>query len=70
MTGKIPEFHLEQFLPYLVHRVGSRLAEGFEDSLDQAGLSLQEWYRCRCCMISAPRQWATLRAAPISTHRP
>lgn len=43
MTGKIPEFHLEQFLPYLVHRVGSRLAEGFEDSLDQAGLSLQEW---------------------------
>ena len=43
MSGKPPGFHLEQFLPYLVHRVGSRLAEGFEDRFDQVGLSLQEW---------------------------
>ncbi|MGB0631279.1 MAG: MarR family winged helix-turn-helix transcriptional regulator [Alphaproteobacteria bacterium] len=43
MTGKTPEFHLEQFLPYLVHRVGSRLAEGFEDRFDKAGLNLQQW---------------------------
>ena len=43
MTGKTPEFRLEHFLPYLVHRVGSRLAEGFEDRFDEAGLNLQEW---------------------------
>tara|TARA_R110002072_G_scaffold19049_5_gene70761 strand:+ start:5879 stop:6355 length:477 start_codon:yes stop_codon:yes gene_type:complete len=43
MTGTKAEFHLEQFLPYLVHRVGSNLAEGFEDGFAEAGLSLQEW---------------------------
>ena len=43
MTGKTPDFRLEHFLPYLVHRVGSRLAEGFEDRFDEVGLNLQEW---------------------------
>lgn len=43
MAGKSAEFHLEGFLPYLVHRVGSHLAEGFEDGFAQAGLSLPEW---------------------------
>ena len=43
MSGKPADFHLEEFLPYLVHRVGSRLAEGFEDRFDEAGLNLQEW---------------------------
>ncbi|NBP72644.1 MAG: MarR family transcriptional regulator [Alphaproteobacteria bacterium] len=43
MNGEAPEFHLEQFLPYLVHRVGSRLAEGFEDRFAEAGLTLQQW---------------------------
>ena len=43
MTGDTPEFHLEHFLPYLVHRVGSWLAEGFEGRFDEAGLNLQEW---------------------------
>lgn len=43
-TNKEPaEFHLERFLPYLVHRVGSRLAEGFEDGFADAGVSLPEW---------------------------
>lgn len=37
------EFHLEQFLPYLVHRVGSNLAEGFDEGFAAAGVSLQEW---------------------------
>ena len=37
------DFHLEQFLPYLVHRVGSNLAEGFDEGFAAAGLSLQEW---------------------------
>ncbi len=37
------DFHLEQFLPYLVHRVGSRLADGFGDRFAEAGVSLQEW---------------------------
>ena len=43
MAGYSTEFHLEGFLPYLVHRVGSRLAEGFEDGFAEAGLSLPEW---------------------------
>jgi DNA-binding MarR family transcriptional regulator len=43
MAGKTASFHLEGFLPYLVHRVGSQLAEGFENGFAQAGLSLQEW---------------------------
>jgi MarR family transcriptional regulator, organic hydroperoxide resistance regulator len=43
MTGNSAEFHLEGFLPYLVHRVGSHLAEGFEHGFAQAGLSLPEW---------------------------
>lgn len=37
------DFHLEQFLPYLVHRVGSHLADGFEDGFADAGVSLPEW---------------------------
>ena len=37
------DFHLEQFLPYLVHRVGSNLAEGFDEGFAEAGVSLQEW---------------------------
>lgn len=37
------DFHLEQFLPYLVHRVGSHLAEGFEEGFAEAGVSLPEW---------------------------
>lgn len=36
-------FHLEGFLPYLVHCVGSRIAEGFEDDFADAGVSLPEW---------------------------
>tara|TARA_R110000868_G_scaffold32394_1_gene117777 strand:- start:18 stop:533 length:516 start_codon:yes stop_codon:yes gene_type:complete len=36
-------FHLEGFLPYLVHRVGSRLAEGFDEGFARAGVSLPEW---------------------------
>ncbi|MEE2996500.1 MAG: MarR family transcriptional regulator [Pseudomonadota bacterium] len=43
MSVKPPDFHLEHFLPYLVHRVGSRLAEGFKDGFDEVGLNLQEW---------------------------
>ena len=43
MAGSPTDFHLEQFLPYLVHRVGSNLAEGFEDGFSEAGLTLQEW---------------------------
>lgn len=43
MAGNSVEFHLEGFLPYLVHRVGSHLAEGFEDGFAQADLSLPEW---------------------------
>jgi MarR family transcriptional regulator, organic hydroperoxide resistance regulator len=43
MAGYSTEFHLEGFLPYLVHRVGSHLAEGFEDGFAEAGLSLPEW---------------------------
>lgn len=43
MAGKSAEFHLEGFLTYLVHRVGSHLAEGFEDGFAQAGLALPEW---------------------------
>ena len=43
MTDARLDFHLERFLPYLVHRVGSRLAEGFEDLFHEAGLNLQEW---------------------------
>lgn len=43
MSERSREFHLEQFLPYLVHRVGSRLADGFGDRFAKAGVSLQEW---------------------------
>ena len=43
MPGQPLEFHLEQFLPYLVHRVGSRLAEGFDEGFSKAGVSLPEW---------------------------
>jgi len=43
MAGNPTEFHLEGFLPYLVHRVGSHLAEGFEDGFAEAGLFLPEW---------------------------
>lgn len=44
MTKDTPaEFHLENYLPYLVHRVGSRLAEGFDDLSTEADVSLQEW---------------------------
>ena len=42
--GESPaDFHLEQFLPYLVHRVGSNLAEGFDEGFAEAGVSLPEW---------------------------
>lgn len=37
------DFHLEGFLPYLVHRVGSKLAEGFDEGFAQAGVTLPEW---------------------------
>jgi DNA-binding MarR family transcriptional regulator len=47
MAGSMAEspadFHLEQFLPYLVHRVGANLAEGFDDGFAEAGVSLPEW---------------------------
>lgn len=43
MPGQPLEFHLERFLPYLVHRVGSRLAEGFDEGFSKAGVSLPEW---------------------------
>jgi len=47
MTGSMREspadFHLEQFLPYLVHRVGANLAEGFDEGFAEAGVSLPEW---------------------------
>lgn len=43
MPGTPTDFHLEQFLPYLVHRVGSNLAEGFDDGFAEAGVSLPEW---------------------------
>jgi MarR family transcriptional regulator, organic hydroperoxide resistance regulator len=43
MARSPADFHLEQFLPYLVHRVGSGLAEGFDDGFAEAGVSLQEW---------------------------
>jgi len=43
MPGTPTEFHLEQFLPYLVHRVGSNLAEGFNEGFSEADVSLQEW---------------------------
>lgn len=43
MTERALDFHLEQFLPYLVHRVGSRLADGFQDRFTAAGVSLPEW---------------------------
>lgn len=36
-------FHLERFVPYLVHSIGSRLAEGFGECFDAAGVNLQEW---------------------------
>lgn len=42
-TARPHKFHLESFLPYLVHRVGSHLAEGFEEGFAQAGVSLPEW---------------------------
>lgn len=42
-TPRFQDFHLEGFLPYLVHRVGSHLAEGFDDGFAQAGVSLPEW---------------------------
>jgi MarR family transcriptional regulator, organic hydroperoxide resistance regulator len=40
---RFEDFHLEAFLPYLVHRVGSHLAEGFDDGFAKAGVSLPEW---------------------------
>lgn len=43
LTGKERDFHLEHFLPYLVHSVGSRLAEGFQDGFGAADITLQEW---------------------------
>lgn len=43
MSGSPTDFHLEQFLPYLVHRVGSNLAEGFDEGFAEAGVSLPEW---------------------------
>lgn len=43
MAGSPTDFHLEQFLPYLVHRVGSNLAEGFDEGFAEAGVSLPEW---------------------------
>jgi len=47
MAGSMPQppadFHLEQFVPYLVHRVGANLAEGFDDGFAEAGVSLPEW---------------------------
>ena len=43
MAGNPTEFHLEGFLAYLVHRLGSHLAEGFEDGFAEAGLFLPEW---------------------------
>lgn len=36
------DFSLEQYLPYLVHRVGSRLADGFA-RFESGGVSLPEW---------------------------
>lgn len=43
MNDRPEDFRLENFLPYLVHRVGSRLADGFGVEFDAAGVSLQEW---------------------------
>ena len=47
MAGSMAEspadFQLEQFLPYLVHRVSANLAEGFDDGFAEAGVSLPEW---------------------------
>ena len=43
MTAARRDFHLDQFLPYLVHRVGAQLADGFGVEFDGAGVSLQEW---------------------------
>ena len=43
MSRPPADFRLEQFLPYLVHRVGSNLADGFDEGFAAAGLSLQEW---------------------------
>ena len=43
MAAPSDEFHLERFLPYLVHRVGSRLADGFGVEFDAVGVTLQEW---------------------------
>ncbi|MEX2453796.1 MAG: MarR family transcriptional regulator [Rhodospirillaceae bacterium] len=43
MSSASGDFHLDRFLPYLVHRVGSRLAEGFGVEFDSAGVNLQEW---------------------------
>ncbi|MFT5488973.1 MAG: DNA-binding MarR family transcriptional regulator [Paracoccaceae bacterium] len=43
MTRSPTDFHLEQFLPYLVHRVGSNLAEGFDEGFAEAEVSLPEW---------------------------
>jgi DNA-binding MarR family transcriptional regulator len=43
MAESPADFHLEQFLPYLVHRVGANLAEGFDDGFAEAGVSLPEW---------------------------
>ena len=43
MAGSPTDFHLERFLPYLVHRVGSNLAEGFHEEFAEAKVSLEEW---------------------------
>lgn len=43
MNSRDNGFSLERFLPYLVHRVGSRLADGFSDRFEARGVSLQEW---------------------------
>jgi len=36
-------FALGDYLPYLVNRIGARLAEGFSTELVPHGVSLQEW---------------------------
>ena len=43
MPTSSADFRLERFLPYLVHRVGTRFEEGYGERFDWSGVSLQEW---------------------------
>ncbi|CAN0480681.1 unnamed protein product [Laminaria digitata] len=43
MAGAPTDFHLDRFLPYLVHRVGSNVADGFDEGFAEAGVTLPEW---------------------------